>query len=160
MIAQLGPYISQERIEKLKREIYRINETLPLAMAVKNFYFTQDELAPASAIKVSRTQLIKKLENGEIELTAFNRYAAPQAADDCESPLLQEVRRIIAQVLELDEAEVTPEAHIFHDLGATSIQYFSILTALAQHFSVSDYESSDTYCYTSKEICAYIERKL
>ena len=34
------------------------------------------------------------------------------------------------------------------------------LLTLAQHFSVSDYESSDTYCYTPKEICEYIERKL
>lgn len=160
LIVQLGPYISQERIESLKAEAYRTNESFPMAMAVKNFYFTRDDLASASAIKVSRAQLIKKIENGEVELTTFSQYAVQQTADGFESPLLQEVRKIIAQVLELDEGEVTAQSHIFHDLGATSIQYFSILTALAQHFSVSDYENSDTYCYTPKEICEYIERKL
>ena len=71
-----------------------------------------------------------------------------------------QVRKIIAQVLELEEDTITGESHIFHDLGATSMQYFSILAALAEHFSISDYENSDTYRYTPKEICEYIERKL
>lgn len=50
--------------------------------------------------------------------------------------------------------------HIFYDLGATSIQYFSILSALAEAFSVTDYDSGDTYRYTPNEICQYLESKL
>ena len=34
------------------------------------------------------------------------------------------------------------------------------LLALAEHFSVTEYSSTDTYCYTPKDICEYIERKL
>ena len=77
-----------------------------------------------------------------------------------QSPLLSQVIRIIAQVLDMDEAQITATSHIFYDLGGTSIQYFSILTALAEHFSIHEYSSSDTYCYTPKEICEYIESKL
>lgn len=160
LIVQLGPYTTQERLSRIKEEIYRINDTFPISIAVKNFYFTHDDLAPASAIKVSRAQLAKKIESGEVNLMTFSQYTASQTADSAQSPLMQSVRAIIAQVLELDAADIHDDSHIFHDLGATSIQYFSILTALAQHFSITDYESSDTYCYTPKEICEYLERKL
>ncbi len=160
IIVQINPYAPQKRIEQIKKRIYQINESFPLSIAIKRFYFTLDDLTPPSAIKVSRAQLIKRIENGEVTLTAFNQYAPNEGRDTLQSPLLQQVRKIIGQVLEMDEAEITGESHIFHDLGATSIQYFSILAALATHFSISEYESSDTYCYTPKEICEYLERKL
>ena len=54
---------------------------------------------------------------------------------------------------EIEEQTVDAHSHIFYDLGATSIQYFSILTALAEAFSITDYSSGDTYRYTPKEIC-------
>ena len=117
-------------------------------------------MVSASAIKVSRPQLIKRIEENQVTLIPFNQVTENQAEDGQQSALFLQVRKIIARVLELDESAVTGEAHIFHDLGATSIQYFSILSALAEHFSVSNYESSDTYCYTAKEICEYLERKL
>ena len=160
MIVQLGPYTTQSRMDRIKEEIYQINQGLPMTVAVKKFYFTHDDLAPASAIKVSRAQLMKKIENGEVNLMTFQQYTAKKAAEGQQSPIFPQVQKIIAQVLEMDKGEITEESHIFYDLGATSIQYFSILTKLSQHFSFSDYESSDTYCYTPKEICEYLERKL
>lgn len=160
MVVQISPYANEERIEKIKTEIYRVNDTFPMAIAVKNFYLTYDDLAPPTAIKVSRAQLIKKIDSGEVTLTPFNQFKIQKTADGQQSALLRQVIAIIAKVLELEEDSVTAESHIFHDLGATSIQYFSILAALAEHFSVSDYESNDTYCYTPKEICEYLERKL
>lgn len=160
MVAQISPYISQNRIEQLKKQIHEINETFPVAIAVRNFYFTYDDLAAASAIKVSRAQLMKKIESQQVNLTPFSQFRASQTPDGQPSALMLQVRKIIAQVLELEEDTITGESHIFHDLGATSMQYFSILAALAEHFSISDYENSDTYRYTPKEICEYIERKL
>lgn len=160
MVVQISPYANEEKIEKIKKDIYRINDTFPIAIAVKNFYFTYDDLAPPTAIKVSRAQLIKKIDSGEVTLTAFNQFKLQKGAEGQQSALLRDVTAIIAKVLELEADSVTADAHIFHDLGATSIQYFSILAALAEHFSVSDYENSDTYCYTPKEICEYLERKL
>ena len=76
------------------------------------------------------------------------------------SALMLQVRKIIAQILEVEETAVGADAHIFYDLGATSMQYFSILAALAEHFSITNYESDETYRYTLKEICDYIERNL
>ena len=160
MIAQISPYISQERIDALKKQIYQINDTFPMTIGVKRFYFTYDDLMPATSIKVSRAQLMKKIEEHQVTLIPFNQIKINQTADGQQSALFLQVRKIIARVLEVDEAVIDNETHIFHNLGATSMQYFSILAALAEHFAVSDYESSDAYCYTPKEICEYLERKL
>jgi acyl carrier protein len=159
MVVQVNPYTSWERIEKIKQEIYRINETFPQTIAVRSFYFTHDDLAPESAIKVSRAQLIKKIEGAQVTLIPFQQFVPGEAPEDIESPFLAPVKAIIARILEVDEAGISGETHIFYDLGATSIQYFSILAALAEEFSVSDYDSSDAFCYTPKEICEYLERK-
>ena len=62
--------------------------------------------------------------------------------------------------MEHDISIVGEQTHIFYDLGATSIQYFSILTALSEYFGITGYDKTDKYCYTPKEICQYIERRL
>ncbi len=160
LVAQISPYTTGNRIEQIKKRIYQINETFPLAIGIKHFYFTYDELASASAIKVSRTQLLQKIENAQVNLTAFHQFKPREAQQGEQSALFLAVRKIIAQVLVVDEADILDDTHIFHDLGATSIQYFSILSALAEQFSVSAFDSSDTYCYTPREICEYLERKL
>jgi long-subunit acyl-CoA synthetase (AMP-forming) len=160
MVVQISPYITQERIDQIKKQIYQVNETFPIAVAVKRFYFTYDELAPATAIKISRAQLSKRIENDQVKLTAFQQFAVEVNADGRQSVLFQRVREIIARVLDTDETAICAQTHIFYDLGATSIQYFSILAALAEHFSIADYEDSGTFCYTPKEICEYLERKL
>lgn len=160
LVAQISPYTTEAMAETIKNDIYAVNETFDAATAVRKFYFTFDELAPPTAVKVSRAQLRKKIEEGQVRLTAFSQFASQCAQEGQESVLLRDVRAIIAKVLEMEADAVTENSHIFYDLGATSIQYFSILAALSEHFSISDYNSNDKYCYTPKQICEYIERKL
>lgn len=159
LVVQLSPYATDAMASQVKTQAYAINQTLPTAMAVKQFFFTQDELAPAGAVKVGRPQLTKKIAEKAITLTPFSQFQAAQSADGG-SPLLEKICSIVAQVLELDKSAVGSDSHIFYDLGATSIQYFSILGKLAEEFSVSDYGSGDSYCYTPRQICEYIESKL
>ena len=73
---------------------------------------------------------------------------------------MEDVKKIIASVLDVPADTVEATSHIFFDLGGSSIQYFSILTELSKHFEISGYEQTDKYCYTPKEICEYIERRL
>lgn len=160
IVVQLNPFASAKTVEKVKNEIYAINGTLPAASAIRKFYFTYDEMMPANAVKVSRAQLKKKIEAGAVKLTAFSDLQVSTETQEDTSPLMQEVCRIVAQVLETEPEKVAPDTHIFFDLGATSIQYFSILTALAERFSITEYEKGDSYRYTPREICRYLERYL
>ena len=160
LVARIPSYTTQNQADKIRNYFYAVNDTLPTTMAVKKFYFTFDDLAPPTAIKVSRAQLTKKIADGQVQLTSFQQFKPEDASQGGMSPLLRQVCQIIAKVLDVDEASVGEQTHIFYDLGATSIQYFSILSALAEHFAITEYSSTDTYCYTPKEICEYIERKL
>lgn len=160
LVAQLNPYTTQAMASRIKAYFYSVNDTLPTATAVKKFYFTFDELAPPTAVKVSRAQLLKKIQNGDVKLVSFQQFRAEDTAEGEQSPLLRQVCQIIAQVLDMEVDAVGSDSHIFYDLGATSIQYFSIISALAEQFSLTDAGSSETYRYTPREICEYIERNL
>ncbi len=160
LVAQVAPYTTGAMANRLRTYLYAVNDTLPPATAIKKFYFTTDEIAPPTAVKVSRAQLAKKIQQGQVKLIPASSYQPEALAENGKSPLLNQVCSIIAQVLEVQEDTIGADTHIFYDLGATSIQYFTILTKLAECFSISDYSSSDTYRYTPKEICEYIESKL
>ena len=159
MVVQLSPYTPEKTVSEIRQEIYGINQTLPAASAIRRFYFTTDELAPPTAVKVSRAQLRRKIDEGQVKLISFKDYTAIHEEGE-NSSLMEEVRKIIASVLDVPVDTVETGSHIFFDLGGTSIQYFSILTALSEHFEISGYEQTDKYCYTPKEICEYIERRL
>jgi long-subunit acyl-CoA synthetase (AMP-forming)/acyl carrier protein len=159
MVVQLSPYAQAQTVEQIRQEVYGINQTLPAASAIRKFYFTTDELAPPTAVKVSRTQLQGKIEAGQIKLVSFPDYITASAEEE-NSPLMADVKQIIAKVLDIPVETVEAGSHIFFDLGGSSIQYFSILTALSEHFQISGYEQTDKYCYTPSQICQYIERRM
>ncbi len=159
MVVQVGPYVSQQTITELRNQIYAINDTLPSTMAVRQFYITRDELAPPTAVKVSRSQLLKKIADGQVRLTNLSD-AVEQTGEAFASALLEDVTAIIARELDLEPEKVGVDSHIFHDLGGSSIQYFSIITALSEKFGVTDYNKDDKFCYTPREICEYLERYL
>ncbi len=160
IVVQISPYAGEDAVNKIKNEIYAINGTLSPTMAIQKFYFTKDEMMPPAAVKISRKQLLKKIADGDITLIPFSELEIVSTTEETMSPLLADICGIVAGVLDIAPDKVTPTSHIFFDLGATSIQYFSILTALAEHFSLSSYDKSDHYRYTPKEICEYIERHL
>lgn len=161
MVVQINPYLTACQIDGVKQEIYSVNDTLPKASAIRRFYFTHDDLAPPTAVKVGRKQLLRKIAQGEVRLTAFaDMVATGERPGEEDSPLLAQVKQIIAKVLGVEVAAVKSDSHIFFDLGGTSIQYFSILTALSEAFSIQSYEDTDKYRYTAKDIADYIERHL
>ncbi|MBR6564564.1 MAG: AMP-binding protein [Clostridia bacterium] len=159
IVIQVNEFISEAKLSKIRSDVYSLNDTLPKATAIKKFYFTTDDLCPPTAVKVSRTQLLKKIKNGEVKLTLFADMKANASSGEA-SPLTDEVKKIVAEVLGIKNTDFDSNAHIFYDLGATSIQYFSILTKLSEKFAISDYQQNDKYCYTVKDICEYLEKHI
>ncbi len=159
LVVEVSEFVSDEKLCAIREAAYAINDTLPSATAIKKFYFTTDVLCPPTAIKVSRTQLVRKIENGEIRLTSFADMKGEVNARG-ESRLAHDVRAVIAEILGASSEEIGIDTHIFYDLGATSIQYFSILSRLSEKFSVSDYKQNDKFCYTVRDICEYLEKHI
>lgn len=156
IVVEVKDYITESKLEQIKAQVYAINDSLQSSVAIQKFYFTYDPLMPPTAIKVSRAQLAKKIADGAVKLIPFSEMTVATSDGVC-SPFADKVRQIIADALQISGEEVGDNTHIFYDLGATSIQYFDILTRLSEKFEVSDYKSSDKYCYTVQEICRYLE---
>lgn len=156
LVVQVSPYITEAGVSALKNQAYALNDTLPAATAVKKFYFTFGELAPPTAIKVSRTQLKAKIASGEVKLTAFADLQLTGAEGE-DTPLLRRMKQVIAEHLQMDAEAIGADSHIFYDLGATSLQYFSIISAVSEEFGLSQYSSGEIYCYTARELSAFIE---
>lgn len=160
LVVQLSPYASDETIAQIKEAAYQINETLPKSSAVSRFYFTTDPLMSANAIKVSRKQLARQIRQEQVRLTPFGELATLHSDSSGESPLLQQVRAIVAQALSVTVEQVSADSHIFYDLGGSSIQYFEILTKLAEHFDIHQYDKNESTRYTPRQIAEYLERHL
>lgn len=159
LVVQVSPYITEDSVTAIKNQAYAINDTFPTATAVKKFYFTFDELSPPTAIKVSRTQLTKKIESGAVKLTPFASLQLTGAEGE-DTPLLRRIKEVIAAELQIDAGTIDINDHIFYDLGATSLQYFSIISGICAEFALTQYENGEIYCYTAKELCAFIERNM
>ncbi len=161
LIVQVHPMLSTARRQGLLDAIDAFNATLPPVSALRQIVFTYDELMPPTAVKVSRMQLRRHIENGDI--TTMDRRAfidADTDADDDDSPLSAAIREVIADVLKIDPAGIRDDAHLIFDLGATSMQYFAILTALAARFEHISFDEHDTYRYTLKDMRAFIAERM
>ena len=115
---------------------------------------------PPNAIKISRTQLTRKIKENAVKLIPFSDIKLNSASSGETTPLQKEVISIIAKDLGVETDKIGPDTHIFYDLGATSIQYFSVISELSQRFSISQDDNTEKHCYTPREICEYLERFL
>lgn len=160
LIVEITPYATDEAILKIKNEVYATNDSLDKSQAIRKFYFTTDPLAPPTAVKVSRAQLKAKIDKGEVKLTEFADLVSLKGDDAKNSVLMSEVIEIIAKALSVEKDRISANTHIFYELGASSIQYFSILSALSERFNLVDYDKNEKFRYTPIEICEFIERYL
>ncbi len=159
MIVQISPYLPAERIKALWEQITSVSEALPAYSRIRDFYVTHSALSGPNDIKVSRTALRRALREDRIALIPFAE-ALSRENSAFSSALTDKVRALIARVLEVEEETVTPDAHVMLELGADSMQYFSLLSALAAEFSLSAPDKQENYCYTLSTICEYIERHI
>lgn len=162
LVIQINRYLPKQRISDIIDSVYKINSSLPAASAVKDFYFTFDPIMNPNAVKVSRKWLVRAIDTGDVKLLPFAdiKSSLSDTPDgfDGNSPLAKRVKQIVADELGVNADSIDDNAHIIFDLGADSLKYFSVLTALAKEFSVTDYSDKENYRYTVKEFCEYLER--
>ena len=160
MIVQLSKYMSASKRNALLDKIIETNKLLPLTSRVQKIYCTTDAICSANAVKVSRTYIKKALNNGDIKLSDYKKDADASTDDTVYTQeMLDTVKGIVAKILDINADDIDINAHIMLDLGADSMQYFSMLTALSEEFSISNPEKGVMY-YTVHEFCQYIERHI
>lgn len=164
LVISVNPFISKRRLEGLAAEAYRVNDSLSGAMKIKDFYFTSDPIAPPTAVKVGRAYLKRAINESSITLSSFTD-ALNSANENKEKasesdPLLEEIRAIVAEVLDIPKEKVGDDTHIINELCASSLQYFSIITELSRKFGITEYSDREKYRYTVREFAEYISENI
>lgn len=76
------------------------------------------------------------------------------------SDILDEVRRIIAEELHVDLAEVRPETHLVEHLNATSISLVILIMKLEARFGIEVPSADLRRLVVVKDAVAYIEQRI
>ena len=67
-------------------------------------------------------------------------------------------RALIASKLKLDEDEITPEKHLFNDLGADSLDIVEVSMMLEREFNVKFAESDTVKIQTVGDLYELVEK--
>ena len=70
---------------------------------------------------------------------------------------LEKVKAIIVEQLQVDESEVTPEAHFIDDLGADSLDTVELVMALEEEFGIEISDEDAEKVQTVGDVTSYIE---
>jgi long-subunit acyl-CoA synthetase (AMP-forming)/acyl carrier protein len=160
LVLQINEYLPKGKIEDIYKKAEEINNTLPLTSRVRKIYFTYDAIISDGAIKVSRKYLKNKISSGDVKLLSVNDIINKEKSGgfDEDSAIVKKVKEIVANELSIDVKDINYEDNILTTLGGTSLQYFSIVSTLAEEFSIDSYSDDEEMQYTIKGICEYIER--
>jgi len=142
LIVELPRDISEEQKALLNDELEKGYSLLPAAYKIYRTYFTYDRLAGENAIKVSRSYVRKALNEGNIKLyDDMSVCDLRDGADTDDSALKCELRAIIADILNIPEADIGGNAHFMNELGGSSLDYFAFLGKIDEVYGVTlDFE--------------------
>ena len=158
LVMEISKYISKDTIKELYDEAVKTNNSLDSSLRFTSIYFTYDKIQADTAIKVSRQYLLKKIENKEVALLKFDEIKDKEDNSSVNNEILNEVVSIMANVL--GKSEIDPKANFFFDLEGTSLDYFSLISALNEKFNVKITFSADKNFHTALDLSLEIERLL
>ncbi|MBI2321882.1 MAG: acyl carrier protein [Chloroflexi bacterium] len=72
----------------------------------------------------------------------------------------ERVRKVIAEQLGVDEAQVTPEASFQDDLNADSLDLVDLIMSLEEHFNLEISDEEAEKIRTVQDAVEYIEERL
>lgn len=74
------------------------------------------------------------------------------------SRIQDKARALIASKMKLDESEITPEKHLFNDLGADSLDFVELSMMLEREFNVKFSEEDTSKMKTVGDVYKLIEK--
>lgn len=73
---------------------------------------------------------------------------------------MEKVKKIIAEQLGVDEAEITNDSHFIDDLGADSLDTVELVMALEEEFGIEIPDEDAEKIQTVGDVAKYIEERL
>ena len=156
LILEVSKQMSKIKMAKL------LNEALENAKAnnIEKIYFTYDEIAAKTAIKVSRSILQKRIDSGIVNLISYNDFKKNlnDVSENLNEELIIELKKIFGYILNKDYETIGVDEHFIFDLGGTSLEYLTLLVKLKEVYEL-DFNVSNNTNYTVLELSKFIMSK-
>ena len=156
LILEINKNMSKIKMTKL------LTEALENAKSnnIEKIYFTYDEIAAKTAIKVSRSILLKKINNGSVNLISYNDFKKnlSDISENLNEELIIELKKIFGYILNKDYEAIGVDEHFIFDLGGTSLEYLTLLVKLKEVYEL-DFNASTNANYTILEFSKFIMSK-
>ncbi len=152
--------LSQEEIQKERDSMDYDNELLQLDYSLKN-------LLRLKGYKENNKEFYQECLNDEElqnDLREWRRTKNQQnnnkAFNTNDTNLFETIRAVIAEQLNVDTAQVTPEAEFVKDLGVDSLDVVELIMALEERFGIEISDEQAEKIVNVGDVMRYIEKQL
>jgi 7-keto-8-aminopelargonate synthetase and related enzymes len=165
----------EQKTQEMISEITRINGLLPIYKKIKNAYLSLDPLPLANGIKVKRQKVKEALERGTGRFEVIDiksgilRHEAPVKAgktngvsyDSIElSHITEQVRKIFAEVLNIEASGFADTDHFVDDLGGDSLSSLGVFSKAEEMYGVIIPDTEYFTCANVQDLSRLLYRKL
>lgn len=161
LIIEVNPVLSEIRIKKIFDEVNEMLDSLNKEnFKIDKILYTFDSIQSPTAVKVSRKILRKWIDDGKVKLLSFNELKVKELNDfnEVSKKIIEEVKNEFRSLLAIDE-DIDVNAHFILDLGATSLDYLTLLVKLEEKYDLK-FDTSNEPCYSVVQFVNYIVDKL
>ena len=158
LVIEISKYLSKDTIVEIYKEACECNNKLDSSLRVSKIYFTYDPIQAETAIKVSRQYLLKQLENKKVTLVKIDEIKEKNQECLVNQEILDFIIKSFKEVLMVDT--VSKDSNFFFDLGGTSLDYFSLISLLNQHFNINITFLDEKNYHTPLDLALEVERLL
>ena len=150
ILKQIQNMFDYENIEKLNNN----------SINLEKVFYTTDAIAAATAIKVSRNILKKWINEGKVVLKPYQQLKEIDLdnKEEINSEVANKIKNIMANIIEIKEEDIPSDAHFIYDLGATSLDYLTLLVKLREEFEMDFNFTDNNNCYNVEEFVKYITK--
>ena len=152
MILELEEGLDAKGVADVAEHVEMVNKALPMNKKLSRVYVSEKALPLANGIKVQRQKLKKWIEDGqwpyqELDLT-LHKLRQPFAGQDAQEKagkaqyderfvqLKDDIRKIFAEVLILEEEEIGDFDHFVTDLGGDSLSVIGVIAQLEEKYNL------------------------
>ncbi len=161
LILEINPNFGKLKIKKIIEQVDKnLLKLEQNAYLIEKIFYTYDRIASPQAIKVSRSILTKWIDNGTVKLMPYQQLKEikTDVIEEIENEISEKVKKIMVSILNIEYADILSGAHFIQDLGATSLDYLTLLVKLKEEFELEFTFNESNNCYSVEEFVNYISK--
>lgn len=155
LVVSVKRYMSPEWLAALRERIQRQLEANRLSGQIGRIEFVTDGLMLPQEIKVNRKRLARNYQEGRLHPA----QAGARGGEEARTMLEERVVQLMAETLDKQDCEISPEGDFFLDYGGTSIDYYVLMGKVRDEFDADLYGEPEKRS-TARAICMLIEERL